>query len=317
MQKNIVVLDGYALNPGDLKWDALEALGACTVYDRTLPEERVARAKDAEAILVNKVIVDRALMEQLPKLKYVGVLATGYNVVDLAAAKERGIVVTNIPAYSTPSVVQHTFALLLELTQHVTLHADAVRNGEWCRAKDFCFTKTPLIELSGKTLGIVGWGAIGKSVARVAQAFGMNVIVNSRTRFESDATPWVELDELLARADVVSLHCPLTPQTQQLINAERLARMKPSALLINTGRGPLLDEQAVADALNAGRLAGLAADVLSTEPPKPDNPLLAAKNCIVTPHIAWATQAARQRLYDIAVNNLKAFFAGRPVNQVG
>jgi len=316
MQKNIVVLDGFTLNPGDLNWDALNALGACVVYDRTKPEERIERAKDAEAILVNKVIVDAALMGQLPKLRYVGVLATGYNVVDCAAARGRGIVVTNIPAYSTPSVAQHAFALLLELTQRVALHADAVRGGAWCLATDFCFTKSPLIELAGKTLGIVGWGAIGKRVAHIAQAFGMNVVVHSRTRFDDTETPWVELDDLLARSDVVTLHCPLTSQTQNFINAERLAMMKPTAFLINTGRGPLLDEQAVADALNAGRLAGLGADVLSTEPPKPDNPLLTAKNALITPHIAWATGAARQRLMDTAVNNLKSFFAGAPVNQV-
>jgi len=315
MQKNIVVLDGFTLNPGDLKWDALKALGACVVYDRTKPEERIERAKDADAIFTNKVIIDAALMAQLPKLRYIGVLATGYNVVDTAAAKERGIVVTNIPAYSTPSVVQHMFALLLELTNHVALHADAVRGKAWCCATDFCFTKTPLIELSGKTLGIVGWGTIGKRVADVARAFGMNVVAHSRTRH--DDAPWVELDALLAQSDVVTLHCPLTPQTQHLINAQRLSLMKPTAFLINTGRGPLLDEQAVADALNTGRLAGFAADVLSTEPPKTDNPLLFAKNTIITPHIAWATGAARQRLMDTAVNNLKSFFEGAPVNQVG
>ena len=316
MEKNIVVLDGFALNPGDLKWDALEALGTCAVYERTPPESREARARDADAVFTNKVVVDAVLMERLPRLRYIGVLATGYNVVDVAAARERGIVVTNIPAYSTPSVAQHTFALLLELTNRAALHADAVRAGEWCAAKDFSFTKSPLVELAGKTFGIIGWGAIGRRVANIARAFGMNVAVHTRTRFDNAETPWLELHDLLAQSDIVSLHCPLTPQTQHLINAERLALMKPSAFLLNTGRGPLLDEQAVADALNSNRLTGLGADVLSTEPPKPDNPLLTAKNTVITPHIAWATLAARQRLLDIAVHNLKSFFAGAPVNQV-
>ena len=315
-KKNIVVLDGFAVNPGDLKWDALEALGACVVHDRTGPGERLERAKDADALLVNKVVIDRALMARLPRLRYVGVLATGHNVVDCAAARERGIVVTNVPAYGTASVAQHVFALLLELAQHVASHADAVRNGEWCASRDFCFTKTPLAELDGLTLGVVGWGAIGRRVARIARAFGMNVAAHSRTRFEDPETPWLGLDELFARADVVSLHCPLTPQTERLVNARRLALMKPAALLINTGRGQLLDERAVADALNAGRLAGLGADVLSTEPPAPDNPLLTAKNTVITPHIAWATRAARQRLLDTAVRNLASFFAGAPVNRV-
>lgn len=316
MQIKIVVLDGFAVNPGDVSWAPLEALGECKIFDRTQPGERTARAADADAILTNKVVIDRTLLAQLPKLKYVGVLATGYNVVDLAAAREYGVTVTNIPAYGTPSVAQHTFALLLELTQHTALHSDAVRAGDWCRSADFCFTKTPLVELAGLTLGIVGFGGIGKAVATIARAFGMNVIVNSRTPFENEATPWVPLETLLQKSDVVSLHCPLTPQTQNLINAERLALMKPAAFLLNTGRGPLLDEAAVADALNRGALAGAGLDVLSTEPPSPGNPLLSARNCLITPHIAWATRAARTRLLDTAVANLAAFLNGAPVNRV-
>lgn len=315
---NIVVLDGYTLNPGDLTWDGLKRLGSAMIYDRTPSDLVVERASDAEIILTNKTVLPRDAIVALPKLRYVGVLATGYNVVDFAAAKERGIPVTNIPDYGTSSVAQHTFALLLELTQHVGHHAQNVRDGAWTRSKDFCYWDFPLIELHGLTIGIIGFGKIGRAVARLAEAFGMRVLVHNRSK-PKDLSPnyeFVNLDDLLSRSDVVSLHCPLTPENKQFINAERLARMKPSAFLLNTSRGPLLDEQAVANALNSGKIAGAGLDVLSVEPPKPDNPLLTAKNCLITPHIAWATRAARARLMDIAVENIREFVAGRPRNVV-
>ena len=315
---NIVVLDGYTLNPGDLSWDALKQLGPCTIYDRTPLESIVERAREAEIIFTNKTVLTRETIMGLPRLKYVGVLATGYNVVDIAAARERGIPVTNVPDYGTPSVAQHTFALLLELTQHVGHHAQTVRDGAWTRSADFCYWSFPLIELHGLTIGIIGFGKIGRAVARLAEAFGMRVLVHTRSK-PADLSAhyeFVPLDELLERSDVVSLHCPLTPENKQFINAARLARMKPTAFLLNTSRGPLLDEQAVADALNSGKIAGAGLDVLSVEPPKSDNPLLEAKNCLITPHIAWATRAARARLMDIAVENIREFAAGRPRNIV-
>jgi glycerate dehydrogenase len=313
---NIVVLDGFTLNPGDLSWDALKALGPCTIHDRTPPELVVARARDAEIVLTNKTVLGRDVIAALPKLQYVGVLATGYNVVDIAAAKERGVPVTNVPDYGTPSVAQHTFALLLELAQHSGHHAQTVREGRWTRSADFCYWDFPLIELHGLTFGIVGFGKIGRAVAKLAEAFGMRVLVHNRSQPANFPAQYelVSLDDLLARSDVVSLHCPLTPENKQFINAERLSRMKPSAFLLNTSRGPLLDEQAVAEALNGGRIAGAAVDVLSVEPPKADNPLITARNCIVTPHIAWATRAARSRLMDVAVANVREFLAGRPRN---
>ena len=315
---NIVVLDGYTLNPGDLSWNGLKQLGPSAIYDRTPPELVLERAREAEIILTNKTVLTREAILALPKLKYIGVLATGYNVVDIAAAKERGIPVTNVPDYGTPSVAQHTFALLLELAQRVGHHAQTVRDGAWTRSADFCYWDFPLIELHGLTFGIIGFGKIGRAVAKLAEAFGMHLLVHSRSK-PKNLPPnydFVNLDELLSRSDVVSLHCPLTPENKQFSNAQRLARMKQTAFLLNTSRGPLLDESAVADALNSGRLAGVGLDVLSVEPPKADNPLLTAKNCFVTPHVGWATRAARARLMDIAVGNIREFVAGRPRNVV-
>lgn len=315
---NIVVLDGHTLNPGDLHWDELKALGPCEIFDRTAPDQILARAANAEIILTNKVVLSRETLAALPKLRYLGVLATGANVVDAAAARERSIPVTNIPGYSTRSVAQHTFALLLELTHHVGHHAQTVRDGRWTRSPDFCYADFPLLELDGLTLGLIGFGQIGREVAKIAQAFGLRVLVHSRTKPAQlpAGTEFVPLDELLSRADIISLHCPLTPETQHLINAPRLARMKPSAFFINTSRGPLVDEAALANALNSGRLAGAALDVLATEPPPATNPLLAAKNCLITPHLGWATRAARERLMKIAVANLRAFLAGTQQNMV-
>ena len=314
----IVVLDGYTLNPGDLNWDGLKQLGSCVIHDRTPANQIIERASEAEIVLTNKTVLSRETILALPKLKYIGVLATGYNVVDIAAAKERGIPVTNIPDYGTHSVAQFTFALLLELAHRVGHHAQTVRDGRWVRSADFCYWDHPLIELHGLTLGVIGFGKIGRAVAKLGDAFGMKVLVHNRSE-PKDFPPQFELsalDGLLARSDVVSLHCPLTADNKRFINAQRLGLMKPSAFLINTSRGPLLDERAVADALNSGKIAGAAVDVLSVEPPKADNPLFTAKNCFVTPHIAWATRAARARLMDIAVENIRAFLAGTPRNVV-
>jgi len=314
---NIIVVDGATLNPGDLSWEALGALGSYQVYPRSTPVEARERCRDAEAVITNKVVFDRAVIAALPKLKYIGVTATGYNIVDVAAAAERGIVVTNVPTYGTASVAQMVFALLLELTQHVGHHAATVREGRWAKCDNFCYWDYPLIELAGLTLGIVGCGRIGQATARLADAFGMKVIGHDAFPFPAGPIAPVTLDELLAQSDVVSLHCPLTPETQGLINAARLSLMKPSAFLINTSRGPLVNERDLADALNAGRIAGAGLDVLSAEPPKPDNPLLTAKNCVITPHIAWATRSARQRLLETSIDNLGAFLAGNPRNVVG
>ena len=315
---NLVVLDGHTLNPGDLSWDELQSLGPCEIFDRTTPEQILPRAASAEIILTNKVVLNRETIMALPSLRYLGVLATGHNVVDATAARERGIPVTNIPDYGTRSVAQHTFALLLELTHHTGYHAQSVRDGRWSRSADFCYWDFPLLELDGLTLGIIGFGKIGREVAKIAQAFGLRVLIHSRTipaelpaRMES-----VPLGELFSRADIVSLHCPLMPATNNLVNAPRLALMKPSALLLNTSRGPLVDEAALAVALNSGRLAGAALDVLSVEPPPLTNPLLTAKNCVITPHLGWATRAARQRLMQIAVANLRTFLNGTPQNVV-
>ena len=315
---NLVVLDGHTLNPGDLSWDELQSLGPCEIFDRTTPEQILPRAASAEIILTNKVVLNRETIMALPSLRYLGVLATGHNVVDTTAARERGIPVTNIPDYGTRSVAQHTFALLLELTHHTGYHAQSVRDGRWSRSADFCYWDFPLLELDGLILGIIGFGKIGREVAKIAQAFGLRVLIHSRTipaelpaRMES-----VPLGELFSRADIVSLHCPLTPATNNLVNAPRLALMKPSALLLNTSRGPLVDEAALAVALNSGRLAGAALDVLSVEPPPLTNPLLTAKNCVITPHLGWATRAARQRLMQIAVANLRTFLNGTPQNVV-
>ena len=317
--KKIVVLDGRALNPGDLSWNALSAIGELQVFDHTADDQIVARAHEAEIVLTNKTRLSAQIIRQLKSTRYIGVLATGYDVVDVDAARELKISVTNIPAYAAASVAQFTFALLLELCHHVGLHGEATRAREWSRSKDFSFWKTPLVELAGKTIGIIGLGRIGRRVAEIAMAFEMRVIAAGTARRPVPGWPrfrWCEVDELLREADVVSLHCPLLPQTQGIINAESLAMMKPGAFLINTSRGSLVIEQDLADALNKGRLAGAAVDVLSREPPSADNPLLSAKNCIVTPHIAWASKEARTRLLDTAIANVQAFLDGHPVNVV-
>jgi glycerate dehydrogenase len=313
----IVVLDGFAANPGDISWEPIKELGELVVHDRTRPEDIVERAKDADVVLTNKVVLSRGVIDQLPNLKYVSVLATGYNVVDTDAARERGVSVSNVPAYSSRSVAQLVFGLILELALHVGHHSDAVRSGRWASSKDFVFWDYPLVELDGLTMGIIGLGQIGKTVADVAQAFGMRVLGYSRN--PKTAYPGVErvgLETLLRESDVVSLHCPLTPETKGLLNAERLSLMKPSAFLINTSRGPVVNEQDLADALNSGSVTGAGVDVLSVEPPTADNPLLSAKNCIITPHIGWATKAARVRLMKITVNNVQSFIGGSPINVV-
>jgi glycerate dehydrogenase len=315
---NIVVLDGFTLNPGDLSWADLKALGSCEVYDRTPPEEVVRRAAGAEIILTNKTIVNRGHLQELPHLKYIGVLATGYNNVDTAAARARDIPVTNIPTYGTRSVAQAAFALLLELTQHVAHHAQTVREGRWTKSLDFCYWDFPLIELADLNLGIVGYGRIGQAVGELALAFGMKLLVYSvpPPPSASGHETFVSLDRLFRESDVITLHCPLTEETRHLVNAERLASMKPSAFLLNTSRGPLVDGAALAEALNSGRLAGAGLDVLSVEPPPSENPLLQAKNCFITPHIAWATRSARARLLQTAVENLKSYLAGHLQNVV-
>ena len=314
----IVVLDGYGLNPGDLSWSGMEALGEFTVYDRTAPSELLERSEGAEVLITNKTLITAENMAELPNLKYIGVLATGYNVVDIDAAKARGIVVTNIPAYSTDSVAQMVFAHVLNITQHVGHYADENVKGRWSSNADFCYWDTNLVELDGKKMGIVGLGNIGKATARIALAFGMEVL--AYTSKEQKDLPLgvkkVTLDELFAESDVLSLHCPLTPDTKEMVNANRLRMMKPNAILINTGRGPLVNEQDLADALNEGRIAGAGLDVLSVEPALANNPLLSAKNCFITPHIAWATKEARTRLMDIAVNNLKSYQEGNIINNV-
>ena len=307
---NIVVLDGHTLNPGDLSWDALRKLGPCEIHERSTTEEIVPRSANAGIVLTNKVVLNKAYMAAVPQLKYIGVTATGYNIVDVAAARERNIVVTNVPTYGTRSVAQMTFALLLELTQHVGHHAQTVREGRWSRSPDFCYWDYPLVELDGLTMGIIGYGRIGQAVGELAQAFGMNVIAHSRKQTPED------LERLFRASDVISLHCPLTPETKHLVNAKRLGWMKPTAFLLNTSRGPLIDEAALADALNDDRIAGAGLDVLSVEPPAADNPLFGAKNCFITPHIAWATRAARSRLMDAAVDNVRAFLSGKPKNVV-
>lgn len=314
----IVVLDGFAANTGDLPWSALKALGECTVYDRTKPEEVVDRCKDADAVLTNKVAFNRDKIEVLPQLKYIGVLATGFNIIDIKAAAERNIVVTNIPAYSTHSVAQMVFAHILNIAQRVGMHAEEVRKGHWTSNPDFCFWCTPQIELEGKKIGIVGLGHIGQAVARIALAFGMEVLAyTSKAASELPAgIKKAELEEIFRTCDIVTFHCPLTDETRHLANAERLALMKPTAMIINTSRGPIIDEQALADALNNKKIYAAGVDVLSKEPPLADNPLLTARNCFITPHIAWATFEARERLNDIAADNIKAFLAGKPVNVV-
>ena len=315
----IVVLDGYGMNPGDLSWSEIEALGSLTVYPRTAPADVLARAAGADAVLTNKTVLDGATLRALPGLKYVGVLATGYNVVDIDTARELGIVVTNIPAYSTASVAQMVFAHLLAVTNRVEHYTADNHAGRWTACPDFCYWDESVTELAGKTFGIVGFGNIGSAVARIALAFGMRVL--AFTSKAADALPEgvekaADMRELFSRSDVLSLHCPLTADTRRLVCADTLALMKPSAILINTGRGPLVDEAALADALNAGRLRAAGVDVLSSEPPAADNPLLSARNCYITPHIAWASTEARRRLMAITASNLRAFLAGSPVNNV-
>ncbi len=314
----LVILDAYATNPGDLSWGPVEALADCTVHDRTRPSDVPARIGDADAVMLNKAVLDAHAIAHAPRLQYVGILATGWNTIDLAAAKKRGLVVSNVPGYSTDSVAQHAFALLLELTNQVALHSADARAGGWPRNPDYCYRLSPQIELAGLTLGVVGFGQIGQAVARIGLAFGMRVLANRRdsTQPPPDGVEYASLDRLFAESDVVSLHCPLSPATAGLVDAQRLAQMKPSAFLINTSRGPLVVEPDLAAALRENRIAGAAVDVLSTEPPAADNPLLAAPRCLVTPHIAWTTAAARRRLIDIAAENLRAFLAGRPVHLV-
>lgn len=316
----IVVLDGYTVNPGDLSWDDLRSLGECEIFDRTPENQIQARCSEAEIIITNKVVIDRKLIKALTKLRYVGVLATGYNVVDVEAARDNKVTVCNVPAYSTPSVAQKTFALLLELTNHVALHAESVKSGEWSNCPDFAYWKKPLIELDGLTLGIVGFGNIGRAVAKLADAFGMKVIVHTahpeKYTEEFKNFDFVALDAIFANSDVLSLHCPLTAGNEEFVNADKLRLMRKSAFLINTGRGALIDENALADALNEGRISGAALDVLSTEPPSLDNPLIRAKNCLITPHIAWATKQSRTRLLNTAIANVAAFLSGTPRNVV-
>ena len=314
----IVILDGYSADPGDLSWEELEQMGEVTVYDRTSPSETVQRAANADVVLTNKVVIDREKIAQLPRLKYIGVLATGYNVVDIEAAHERGIVVTNVPAYSTESVAQMVFAHLLTVTNRTEHYAIQNRSGRWAASPDFCYWDFPLMELAGKTIGIVGLGNIGRRVAEIALAFGMKVkAVTSKSQEQLPAgIEKADLQTLLSSADVLSLHCPLTANTRHLINADTLRLMKPTAILINTGRGPLIDDQAVANALQEGLLGAFCADVLTTEPPSSNNPLLSQPNAFITPHIAWASTEARTRLLQIAIANVRAFASGKPQNTV-
>ena len=314
----IVVLDGYTENPGDLSWNGLESLGELTVYDRTQPAEIAARIRGAGAVYVNKVALDRETIFSAPDLKFIGVLATGYNVVDIAAARERGIAVCNIPTYGTAAVGQFAIAMLLEICHHVAHHSDAVHAGRWEQNADWCFWDYPLSELAGKTMGIIGFGRIGQTTGRIARALGMNVIAYDE--YESGAgralAEYTALDALFARSDVIALHCPLLPSTQGIINRENIAKMKDGVIILNNARGPLIVEQDLADALNSGKVYAAGLDVVSTEPIRGDNPLLKAKNCLITPHISWAPKESRQRLMEIAADNLRRFLEGSPVNVV-
>ena len=316
----IVILDGNTLNPVDISWDGLKKIGDITIYDRTSVTQIIERATGAEIVFTNKTPLNREILSLLPELKYIGILATGYNVVDIDAAKENGVIVTNIPGYGTASVAQFAFALLLELCHHVQYHSDSVMQGKWVESADFCYWKYPLIELAGKTMGIIGFGNIGSKVADIATALGMQIIGFSKPETDEllrNNFRWAaDVEDLLAHSDVVSIHCPLFPDTKGLINKDRLKLMKKSAFLLNTARGPIIVEEDLAEALNTGEIAGAAMDVLSIEPPAKDNPLFSAPNCIITPHIAWATREARTRLMDIAVNNLSAYLNGKPVNVV-
>lgn len=317
----IVVLDGYTENPGDLSWGRLEELGEFIVYDRsslTDEDEAIARIGEAEIVITNKTPITKRVLDSCPSIRYIGVLATGYNVVDYVYAAKKGIPVTNVPGYGTDTVAQFTFALLLEICHHVAHHSEAVHAGRWEQSPDFCFCDYPQIELAGKTMGIIGFGRIGQKVGTIAKAFGMKVLAHSPHEYASGKAigTYVNLDTLLAESDVISLHCPLFPETEGIINQATIAKMKDGVILLNNGRGPLVVEQDLADALNSGKIQAAAVDVVSAEPIKGDNPLLTAKNCFITPHIAWATKEARQRIMDCAVNNVKAFLAGAPENVV-
>ncbi len=314
---NICILDGYTTNPGDVSWAPLTALGELAVYESTRPEEIVERAKDAEILITNKTVITAEVIRALPKLQYIGTLSTGYNVIDCAAAKERGIPVCNVPTYCTNAVAQFVFALLFGITNRIEQHSQSVHNGDWVKSRHFCYWNAELLDVAGSTMGIVGFGNIGKAVAKIALALEMNVLIYSRNTKElPQGCKQVSFEELLRQSDVVTLHCPLTPQTERLIDQAALDQMRSTAVLINTSRGAVIDEQALADALNSGKLYAAGLDVLSTEPPKADNPLLTAKNCLITPHIAWASKHARSRLIAVAAENIEAFLQGNVQNNV-
>jgi glycerate dehydrogenase len=321
MASKIVVLDGYTLNPGDISWSGFEALGQTTVYDRTSPEETIKRASGFEYVLTNKTVLSREVLSELPDIKYIGVLATGYDNVDILAAREQQIAVTNIPTYGTDSVAQHATALLMELVRQPALHATAVRNGKWSESPDFCFSLSPISELSGKTLGIIGIGRIGQAFARIGKAMGMNILAHdefppAEAAVSDLEVEFTDMDSVFKRADIISLHCPLTDKTKHLVNSKRLSIMKTDSLLINTSRGPLVDNEALANALNTGQIGGAGLDVLDVEPPPIDNPLLTAANCLITPHISWYSKASRERLMDIAVKNLENYISGKSTNVI-
>ncbi|MEO8774295.1 MAG: D-2-hydroxyacid dehydrogenase [Gelidibacter sp.] len=314
----IVVLDAFAMNPGDLSWDALTQLGETQIYERSSLEETKKRIADADIVLTNKSILNKELINAAPNLKYIGVMATGYNIIDITAAHKRNIIVTNVPSYSTVSVAQLTFAFILELTNHTALYAESVKNGDWVKSKDFSYHLKPIMELHDKTLGIIGFGQIGKAAAKIAIAFGMKVIASHKhpDRDRMEGVKFVDEKACFGEADIISLHCPLNENNQQFVNKELLLTMKPTSFLINTSRGGLINEQELTDALNKEIIAGAALDVLSAEPPKSSNPLLRAKNCIITPHVAWATFEARNRLMNVVANNVKSFLEGKPINRV-
>lgn len=315
----IVILDGYTTNPGDLSWEKFSEFGEVTAYDYTPNELIIERCKDAEIIIDNKVVFAKETLDKLPKLKYIGLLSTGFNVIDIEAAKNNGVTVCNVPTYSTAAVAQLTFALILEIYNQVGIHNEAVHNGEWTNCRDFCFQKTPLLELNNKTIGLIGYGKIGAEVAKIADAFSMNILCyvpSKKPQPDFKNFRFVTLKELAENSDIVSLHCPLTPETTGIINEELISIMKPGAVIINTSRGPTIDEKALAEALHSGRIAGAGVDVLSTEPPKADNPLLSCPNCFITPHIAWAGYETRERLVGVVYDNLKSYLDGNPVNVV-
>ena len=314
-------MDGYTLNPGDISWSGFEALGQTTVYDRTSPEETIKRASGFEYVLTNKTVLSREVLSELPDIKYIGVLATGYDNVDILAAREQQIAVTNIPTYGTDSVAQHATALLMELVRQPALHATAVRNGKWSESPDFCFSLSPISELSGKTLGIIGIGRIGQAFARIGKAMGMNILAHdefppAEAAVSDLEVEFTDMDSVFKRADIISLHCPLTDKTKHLVNSKRLSIMKTDSLLINTSRGPLVDNEALANALNTGQIGGAGLDVLDVEPPPIDNPLLTAANCLITPHVSWYSKASRERLMDIAVKNLENYISGKSTNVI-